>query len=74
MSIKDDISCGTFAMDKLSTKRMITALVNSPNGIQKMSFDIENLVETSLNLGILKMEPEKNESNHVIFCKKQHGI
>ena len=61
VSIKDDISCGTFAMDKLSTKRMITALVNSPNGIQKMSFDIENLVETSLNLGILKMEPEKNE-------------
>ncbi len=61
VSIKDDISCGTFAMDKLSTKRMITALVNIPNGIQKMSFDIENLVETSLNLGILKMEPEKNE-------------
>lgn len=36
-----------------STSRVITALVSFPNGIQRMSHDIEGLVQTSLNLGIL---------------------
>lgn len=36
----------------------ITAfLLALPNGVQKMSEDIEGLVQTSLNLGILKTEP-----------------
>ena len=39
--------------------RMITALVNLPNGIQKMSSDIEGLVQTSLNLGILSTSEEE---------------
>ena len=43
-------------MDKTSTKRIITALCTYPNGIQSMSLEIENLVKTSLNLGILKTE------------------
>lgn len=42
------------AMTAETTARVITALVNLPGGIQKMSFDIEGLVQTSLNLGILK--------------------
>lgn len=38
----------------------IVALLNSvPNGVQAMSHDIEGLVETSLNLGILKLEEDK---------------
>ncbi|MCR5624060.1 MAG: aminoacyl-histidine dipeptidase [Lachnospiraceae bacterium] len=37
-----------------TTLKIITALVNLPNGIQRMSYDIKGLVETSLNLGILK--------------------
>ena len=32
-------------------------LLSLPNGVQKMSEDIEGLVQTSLNLGILKTEP-----------------
>lgn len=36
-----------------TTTKVITALVNLPNGIQCMSHDIEGLVQTSLNLGIL---------------------
>lgn len=40
-------------MDVESTRRIIAALVNMPNGIQRMSFEIEDLVETSLNLGIM---------------------
>lgn len=35
-------------------KKLITALFTLPYGIQKMSSDIEGLVQTSLNMGILK--------------------
>lgn len=40
-------------------KNIIAALVNFPNGIQRMSFDIEGLVQTSLNLGIMKTSDEE---------------
>lgn len=36
-----------------TTEAVITALVSLPNGIQRMSGDIKDLVQTSLNLGIL---------------------
>lgn len=39
--------------------KLIYALAISPNGVQEMSGEIENLVETSLNLGIL--ETKENE-------------
>lgn len=42
------------ALDGESKKRVITALVNLPGGIQRMSADIPGLVQTSLNMGILK--------------------
>lgn len=41
-------------MNNISTNRVIAALVNMPYGIQGMSSNIEGLVESSLNLGILK--------------------
>lgn len=44
------------AMDGDSKKRVIAALVNLPGGIQRMSIDIPGLVQTSLNMGILKTE------------------
>lgn len=62
---------------------VITALVNLPNGVQKMSSDIEGLVQTSLNLGILKttedevsmsfsvrssISSEKDELTSVLKC------
>ncbi len=36
--------------------RLLYALTHTPNGVLKMSEDIPNLVETSLNLGVLKTE------------------
>lgn len=42
-----------YAMSDEDTQKTITALVNLPNGIQRMSNDIEGLVQTSLNLGIM---------------------
>ena len=40
--------------DEESTNRVILALVHMPNGIQRMSPEIEGLVQTSLNLGVLQ--------------------
>ncbi len=39
--------------DKASTQRVIKLLTQLPNGVISMSRDIEGLVETSLNLGVL---------------------
>ena len=44
------------AMDADSTRRVIGFLTTVPNGIQAMSADIDGLVQTSLNLGILNTE------------------
>ncbi len=41
------------AFSKELTEKVITILENSPNGVVAMSREIEGLVETSLNLGIL---------------------
>lgn len=41
-------------MDADSTMRTIAMLIGLPGGIQKMSFAVGGLVQTSLNLGILK--------------------
>ena len=43
------------AVSAADTKRMIQLLSCMPDGVQAMSHDIEGLVETSLNLGILKL-------------------
>lgn len=41
-------------MTDASKDRVISSLMLMPNGVQKMSNDIEGLVQTSLNLGILQ--------------------
>ena len=46
------------AMTPDTGKNIIAALVNLPNGIQRMSFDIKGLVQTSLNLGIMNTSEE----------------
>ncbi len=46
-------------LDAESCQKVCDALVLVPNGIRAMSSDIPGLVETSLNLGILKLEDEQ---------------
>ena len=46
------------ALTEESTRRAVCLLTNVPNGIQAMSMDIPGLVETSLNLGILRLEED----------------
>lgn len=42
-------------LDKDSTRQAVLLVNALPNGIQVMSADVEGLVETSLNLGVLKL-------------------
>ena len=46
------------ALNPASMQKVLFFLMNLPNGVQKMSAQIPGLVETSLNLGILKLEPD----------------
>lgn len=46
---------GGNALSTEVTDRVIALLCGAPNGVQKMSQDIEGLVQTSLNLGVLNL-------------------
>ncbi|MBQ4518676.1 MAG: aminoacyl-histidine dipeptidase [Clostridia bacterium] len=45
-------------MAKETSDKLLHTLLLAPNGVLEMSADIENLVETSLNMGILKTEKD----------------
>lgn len=49
----------TAMLDTASGEKVLFFLRNMPNGIQHMSMDIAGLVETSLNAGIYRLQPEK---------------
>ncbi len=53
------IKTGQRVMTSQTTDKVIAALVNLPGGIQRMSFDIPGLVQTSLNLGIMVTKAEE---------------
>lgn len=44
-------------LDTVSREKVCFFLMNMPNGVQKMSGEIEGLVETSTNLGVIKLGP-----------------
>lgn len=56
VSYKADGMIKASVLDGISQTTVIFLLMNLPNGIQAMSADIPGLVETSLNLGILKVQ------------------
>jgi len=45
-------------LDRASTDKLIDFLLIAPNGVQSMSKDLEDLVESSLNLGVLEQSDE----------------
>ena len=49
-----------------STGKVIGALALLPNGIQSMSMDIPGLVQTSLNLGILRLEEKEAVATYAV--------
>ena len=48
-------------LDPVSFEKLLFFLMRAPNGIQRMSGDIEGLVESSLNLGIFEVKEEVAE-------------
>lgn len=56
--------------DSETAEKLLFLLTCAPNGVMEMSAKIENLVETSLNLGILKTEAEKVEALYTLRSNK----
>jgi len=50
---------GVPALTLAATARVTSALMLLPNGVQTMSQDIPGLVQTSLNLGVLRLEEQE---------------
>lgn len=67
-----------------SMRKAVFYLLSMPNGIQAMSADVEGLVETSLNLGMLRLSPEclrltyavrsSLESGKEAVCRKMSAV
>ena len=62
------------AIDECTKKKLIFTLLFIPNGVQSMSASIEGLVETSLNLGILKTENDKITMISALRSNKQTAL
>lgn len=66
---------GAFSvMDEKSKDRLLSAMLCLPNGVIEMSAEIENLVETSLNLGIFKTYDERIEICHSLRSSKKTAL
>lgn len=59
LDVKEAEECKVFT--EASKEKAITALCLMPNGVQTMSADLPGLVETSLNMGVIKID--ENEIN-----------
>ncbi|MBO4458405.1 MAG: aminoacyl-histidine dipeptidase [Butyrivibrio sp.] len=46
-------------LDKVSAEKMVKMIVSMPNGVLAMSADVEGLVETSVNIGIVCTSEDK---------------
>lgn len=60
-------------MNQESTRRLIFALQQVPDGMQKMSPEIEGMVQTSLNLGVLLTENEHISLRYLIRSNNASG-
>lgn len=58
LTVEVSDSIAVMCMDEPFTKRLIRFLTAAPNGVQSMNPDLPSLVQTSLNLGILRTEPQ----------------
>lgn len=66
---------GSFTcMDTRTKENIITLLTKTPNGVIKMSEEIEGLVETSLNLGVLKTEGDTITAVFALRSNKENAL
>lgn len=62
------------AIDSLSKDKLIFTLLCTPNGVIDMSKEIEWLVETSLNLGILKTDDDNITFHFALRSNKESAL
>ena len=55
---EDVDALGGNALSTQDTAKVIALLCTAPNGVQAWSEDIEGLVQTSLNMGVVKLEKD----------------
>lgn len=53
-------------LDPVSFEKLLFFLMQAPNGVQRMSGDMEGLVESSLNLGIFEVKEDEAEFNFAL--------
>lgn len=63
-----------FVFDKETKENILFLLLLAPNGVVSMSDKIDGLVETSLNLGILKTEDEKVTAHFTLRSNKESAM
>lgn len=61
-----EVTVSGSSFDYISTSKVILALTHIENGVIKMSNDIKGLVQTSLNLGVLKCENDSVVMTYLI--------
>ncbi|MBR5809462.1 MAG: aminoacyl-histidine dipeptidase [Clostridia bacterium] len=61
-------------LGKSEKDKLIYALSLAPNGVQEMSAEIENLVETSLNLGILETKEDEISMTFALRSSKKTAL
>lgn len=72
ITVKGQKECNVIS-DDLKDK-LIYALLCAPNGVMEMSAEIGGLVETSLNLGILKTKTDKAELHFALRSNKKSAL
>ncbi len=61
-------------LDKKSADKLLYMLLTTPNGVVDMSCEIPGLVETSLNLGILKTEEKAIAMEYALRSNKKSAL
>lgn len=72
LNIDKNCECKTFG--KELTNYITEILATTPNGVIKMSENIENLVETSLNLGVLFTNDNELVLHYALRSNKNDGL
>lgn len=63
---KTEDSISKMILEEESVSKILTLLMILPNGVQGMSMSMEGLVETSLNLGIMKLTDDNLFLQHAV--------
>lgn len=61
-------------LDKPSTKRLINTILLHPNGIDSLSSNIDNFVESSLNLGRIRLKNKNMILESLIRSSQEHKL